>query len=83
MYSGNKNIKSTFLIKRYFATYVAFSSSIKIVYIYILTLSAFFIECQIFCSNSTRHFFKTVIYRILRIFNGLDCYKQKVEKSIY
>ena len=30
MYSGNKNIKNTFLIKRYFATYVAFSSSIKI-----------------------------------------------------
>ena len=30
MYSGNKNIKNTFLIKRYFATYVAFSSSFKI-----------------------------------------------------
>ena len=29
MYSGNKNIKNTFLIKRYFATDVAFSSSIK------------------------------------------------------
>ena len=28
MYSGNKNI-NTFLIKQYFATYVAFSSSIK------------------------------------------------------
>ena len=24
MYSGNKNIKNTFLIKRYFTTYVAF-----------------------------------------------------------
>ena len=30
MYSGNKNIKNTFLPKRYFATLVAFSSSIKI-----------------------------------------------------
>ena len=30
MYSGNKNIKDTFLIKQYFATYVAYSSSIKI-----------------------------------------------------
>ena len=30
MYSKNKNIKNTFLTKRYFATYVAFSSSIKI-----------------------------------------------------
>ena len=30
MYSGNKNIKNTFLIKQYFATYVAFTSSIKI-----------------------------------------------------
>ena len=27
---ANKNIKNTFLIKGYFATYVAFSSSIKI-----------------------------------------------------
>ena len=27
---GNKNIKNTFLIKRYFTTYVAFSNSIKI-----------------------------------------------------
>ena len=37
MYSGNKSIKNTFLIKRYFATYVVvFSSSIKIeIYIYI------------------------------------------------
>ena len=30
MYSGNKNIKNTFLIKQYFPTYVASSSSIKI-----------------------------------------------------
>ena len=30
MSSENKNIKNTFLIKQYFATYVAFSSSIKI-----------------------------------------------------
>ena len=30
MYSGNKNINTTFLIKGYFAAYVAFSSSIKI-----------------------------------------------------
>ena len=30
MYSGNKNNKNTFLTKRYFATYVVFSSSIKI-----------------------------------------------------
>ena len=30
MYSGNKNIKNAFLIKQYFATYVAFTSSIKI-----------------------------------------------------
>ena len=30
MYSGNKDIKNTFLIKRHFATYVAFSNSIKI-----------------------------------------------------
>ena len=30
MYSGNKNINNTFLIKRYFAAYVALSSSIKI-----------------------------------------------------
>ena len=30
MYSRSKNIKKTFLIKQYFATYVAFSSSIKI-----------------------------------------------------
>ena len=30
MYSENENIKNTFLNKRYFATYVAFSSSIKI-----------------------------------------------------
>ena len=30
MYSGNKNIKNTFLIKRYFATYIASSSSITI-----------------------------------------------------
>ena len=29
MYSGNKNIKNTFLT-RYFTTHVAFSSSIKI-----------------------------------------------------
>ena len=30
MYSGNKNIKNTFLIKQYFTTYVAFLSIIKI-----------------------------------------------------
>ena len=30
MYSGNKNIKNTILIKWYFATYVALSSSVKI-----------------------------------------------------
>ena len=30
MYGGNKNINNTFLIKQYFATYVAFSSSIKL-----------------------------------------------------
>ena len=30
MYSENKIIKNTFLTKRYFATYVAFSSFIKI-----------------------------------------------------
>ena len=30
MYSGNKNIKDTFLIKQYFATYVAYSSSLKL-----------------------------------------------------
>ena len=42
------------------------------VYVYILTLSAFCIECQILYNNSTRHFFKTVIFRILRIFNGLS-----------
>ena len=30
MYSENKNIKNTFLTKRYFATYVAFPNSIKI-----------------------------------------------------
>ena len=35
LYCKNRNIKNTFLNKRYFATYVAFSSSIKIVfYIY-------------------------------------------------
>ena len=27
---GNKNIKNTFLIKRYFATYVAFSALLKL-----------------------------------------------------
>ena len=35
MYSGNKNIKNTFFIKRYFAIYIAFSSSL---YIYINTI---------------------------------------------
>ena len=30
MYSGNKNIKNTFLIKQYFAAYLPLSSSIKI-----------------------------------------------------
>ena len=30
VYCENKNIKNTFLNQRYFATYVAFSSSIKI-----------------------------------------------------
>ena len=30
MYSGNKSINNTFLIMRYFTTYVAFSISIKI-----------------------------------------------------
>ena len=30
MNSGNKNVKNTFLTKRYFATYVTFSSSIEI-----------------------------------------------------
>ena len=30
VYCENTNIKNTFLNKRYFATYVAFSSSIKI-----------------------------------------------------
>ena len=30
MYNGNETIKQTFLIKQYFATYVVFSSSIKI-----------------------------------------------------
>ena len=29
-YCQNKNIKNTFVTKRYFATYVAFSSSIKV-----------------------------------------------------
>ena len=29
-YSGRKNIKNTVQIKRYFATYIAFSSSSKI-----------------------------------------------------
>ena len=38
MYSGNKNIKNTFLIKQYFATYVAFATYVYIyicIYIYI------------------------------------------------
>ena len=35
-------------------------------------------EDQIFCNNSTRHFFKTVIFRILRIFNGLSIYYIKL-----
>ena len=36
MYSGNKNIKNTFLIKQNFATYVAFATFIYIyIYIYI------------------------------------------------
>ena len=43
--------------------------------IYLLTLSAFCIECQIFCNDLTRHFFKSVIFPISRIFNVL--------KSIY
>ena len=30
MYSGNKNTNNTVFIKRYFATYVAFSDCIKI-----------------------------------------------------
>ena len=30
VYSQNKNIKNTLVTKRYFATYVAFSSSTKI-----------------------------------------------------
>ena len=32
---------------------------------------AFCIKCQIFYKNSTSHFFKTAIFRVLRIFNGL------------
>ena len=38
---------------------------------YILTLSAFCIKCQILYNNSTRHFFKSVMFRVLRIFNRL------------
>ena len=37
MYSGNKNIKNTFLIKQYFATYVAFAT-FAYVYMYIHTM---------------------------------------------
>ena len=33
MYSGNKNIKNTFLIKQYFPTYVALSSPFENGYI--------------------------------------------------
>ena len=29
MYGRNKTIKNTFLVKRYFATYVSFSSSVS------------------------------------------------------
>ena len=35
---------------------------------YIYTI---YIPHILFYSNSTRHFFKTVIFRVLRIFNGL------------
>ena len=41
MYSGNKNIKNTFLIQQYFATYVAFSSSIKIDFFFSILLVQF------------------------------------------
>ena len=39
--------------------------------IYVLTLSDFCVKCQIFHSNTTRHFFKIVIFQDLRIFNRL------------
>ena len=40
------------------------------IYIYILTLSAFSINIK-YINNSNRYFFKSVIFQILRIFNGL------------
>ena len=44
------------------------------IYIYILALSVFCIECQIYVNNSSRHFFKTVIFQMLQIFNGQYVY---------
>ena len=41
------------------------------IYLYILTLSAFCVECQIFHSNTMSHFFNIEIFRVLRIFNGI------------
>ena len=37
MYGGHKNIKNSFLVKRYFATYVAFATFVyRFVYLYIM-----------------------------------------------
>ena len=64
MYSGNKNIKNTFLIKRYFAIYIAFSSS---VYIYINTI--------LYLYNSTfiRYLYMTYIHNIENIYVCRKC----------
>ena len=50
--------------------YVPESDNAGFIYTWALTFSAFCVECQIY-NNSMRHFFKTVISRILQIFNGL------------
>ena len=47
---------------------------------YILTLSAFCTDCQILYNNAMRHFFKTVIFPILRIFKGLLVTNRKCKK---
>ena len=45
-----------------------------IIYIvYILTLSTFYIKFQIYITNPRRHFFETVMFQNLRIFNGNTC----------
>ena len=57
--------------------YILYVHICCVYHIYILIFTSFeclFIECPIWWKNSMRHFFRTVIFQISQIFNGIFLY---------